>query len=62
VRPGRRFAGLGAMLLALVQDAARRAGFRRIIHAYMHESNQSLNLSAHYARVFRRYHLLARPT
>jgi GNAT superfamily N-acetyltransferase len=59
VLPDRRFAGLGAVLLSMVQTAARRAGYQRIIHAYMHESNQSLNLSARSAQVFRRYTLLA---
>jgi hypothetical protein len=31
-----------------------------VIHALMHESNNSLNLSGHYARPFRRYALFAR--
>jgi len=62
IRPGRQFAGLGAVLNAIVQESAHRAGFRRIIHAYMHEHNSSLNLSAHSARVFRRYTLFARST
>lgn len=60
VRPGRTFAGLGAVLMPQVRAAARAAGFTRLIHAYMHEANASLRLSAHYARVFRRYVLLAR--
>ncbi len=57
VRPGRAFAGLGAVLLAQVHDHARQLGFRRVIHALMHESNKSRNLSAHYARTIRRYTL-----
>lgn len=60
VRPGRAWAGLGAVLLAEVQAAARRLGFRRAIHALMHERNASRNLSAHYARTIRRYTLFAR--
>jgi GNAT superfamily N-acetyltransferase len=62
VRPGRRFAGLGAILVAAVRTAARHAGFRHMIHAYMHADNSSLNLSAHEATVFRRYTLLAHRT
>lgn len=60
VRPGRACAGLGAWLLAEVHRSARALGFRRAIHALMHESNRSRNLSAHYARTIRRYELLAK--
>lgn len=60
VRPGRVCAGLGAVLLDAVHTAARRLGFTRAIHALMHESNRSRNLSAHYATTIRRYSLLAR--
>jgi len=60
VLPGRAYAGLGAVLLAEVHAAARRLGFTRAIHALMHESNASRNLSAHYARTIRRYALFAR--
>lgn len=59
VLPGRAYAGLGAVLLAEVHAAARRLGFRRAIHALMHETNTSRNLSAHYAATIRRYALLA---
>jgi dolichol kinase/L-amino acid N-acyltransferase YncA len=60
VLPARRCAGLGALLLGEVHAAAGRLGFTRVIHALMHESNPSRNLSAHYARTFRRYTLFAR--
>ncbi len=60
VLPGRTYAGLGAVLLDAAHQAARRLGFRRAIHALMHETNQSRNLSAHYARTIRRYTLFAR--
>lgn len=60
VRPGRAYAGLGAVLMPPVRAAARAAGFTRLIHAFMHEANPSLRLSAHYARSFRRYVLLSR--
>ncbi|MFO1452478.1 MAG: hypothetical protein U1F61_30205 [Opitutaceae bacterium] len=60
VRPGRACAGLGAWLLAEVHQAARALGYRRAIHALMHESNRSRNLSAHYARTIRRYALFSK--
>jgi predicted N-acetyltransferase YhbS len=60
VLPGRTYAGLGAVLVNLVQEEAYHSGFRRVIHALMHESNQSKNLSAHTAEIFRRYTLYAR--
>lgn len=61
VLPGRMNAGLGGVLVARCQQAARALGFRRVIHALMHESNNSLNLSGHYATLFRRYTLYSRP-
>lgn len=60
VRPGRAYAGLGAWLLAEVHESARRLGYRRAIHALMHESNRSRNLSAHYAQILRRYTLFGK--
>lgn len=60
VRPGRTYAGLGAWLLAEVHEAARRLGYRRAIHALMHDSNRSRNLSAHYAQILRRYTLFGK--
>lgn len=60
VLPGRSYAGLGALLVDRVHAAGHALGFRRAIHALMHESNQSRNLSAHYAVTIRRYTLLAR--
>jgi L-amino acid N-acyltransferase YncA len=61
VLPGRAHAGLGNVLVARCQQAARALRCRRVIHALMHESNNSLNLSGHYAKPFRRYALFARP-
>lgn len=60
VAPGRTYAGLGAVLLDRVHKAAQARGFRKVIHALMHESNSSMNLSARNARVFRRYTLFAK--
>ena len=42
------------------QQAARALGFCRVVHALMDESNNSLDLSGHYAKPFRRYMLFAR--
>jgi GNAT superfamily N-acetyltransferase len=52
--------GLGGLLFADVHAAAGRLGFKRAIHALMHESNKSRRMSAHYARIIRRYTLFAR--
>jgi GNAT superfamily N-acetyltransferase len=60
VLPGRTQAGLGSLLIARCQQAARALGFRRVIHALMHESNNSRNISGHYAKPFRRYTLFSR--
>ena len=60
VRPGRAYAGLGAWLLAEVHRSARQLGYTRAIHALMHESNRSKNLSAHYAQPLRRYALFSK--
>jgi len=35
-------------------------GFTRAIHALMHETNKSRNLSARYARTIRRYTLFSK--
>ncbi len=60
VLPGRRQAGLGAWLVADVQQRARALGFRRAIHALMHESNRSRNISRHTAQTMRGYSLFAK--
>jgi GNAT superfamily N-acetyltransferase len=53
-------AGLGALLLSQVQEIARRAGFKRCVHALMYEGNVSRNTSLRYATVMRRYALFSR--
>ncbi len=61
VLPGRDYAGLGSALAARTQRIACELGYRRIIHALMHEGNNSRNLSVRYnARPFRRYTLYSR--
>ena len=52
--------GLGGVLMDLVQRTAREIGFRRAIHALIHDDNVSGRLSARTARTFRRYALFAR--
>lgn len=59
VDPGRRCAGLGKLLLERVQHAAHERGFRRAIHALMHDGNASTRLGRG-ARTIRRYALFAR--
>jgi GNAT superfamily N-acetyltransferase len=60
VRPGRRNAGLGSVLVDEIQAIGKELGFRRCIHALMHESNASRNISGHYAQTIRRYTLFYR--
>lgn len=60
VLPGREYAGLGNLLAARCQAAAHALGYHRVIHALMHESNESRSLSAHYAEPFRGYALYSR--
>ena len=60
VVPDRAYAGLGSTLVQQTHRAARALGFRRMIHALMHEANASLNISARYAKPFRRYTLFAK--
>ncbi|HEX3134219.1 MAG TPA: GNAT family N-acetyltransferase, partial [Planctomycetota bacterium] len=59
VLPGRDLAGLGKVLLERCQYAALAAGFRRAVHALMHDGNASRNLGDD-AREIRRYTLFAR--
>jgi L-amino acid N-acyltransferase YncA len=60
VRPGRAYAGLAHLLAERAATAALELGYVRAVHALMHEANSSLNWSARYGRVFRRYALLGR--
>jgi GNAT superfamily N-acetyltransferase len=60
VVPGRASAGLGSVLVSSVHTEALRLGFSQVVHALMHESNNSKNISGHYARTIRRYTLFSR--
>lgn len=62
VRPGRAGAGLGSVLIDGFQRAARRLGYRRVIHALMHEGNRSRQMVARFGRPMRQYALYARRT
>jgi L-amino acid N-acyltransferase YncA len=57
VLPGRAYAGLGNLLLVKVQAIAHSLGYRRAIHALMHDGNHSRNISDRYGQVIRRYAL-----
>ena len=62
VHPAHRAAGLGDLLVARCQVVAHELGYTRAIHALMHESNVSRNISRRYeAKIIRRYGLFARP-
>jgi GNAT superfamily N-acetyltransferase len=59
VHPNNAGSGLGSVLMDRFQQAALSLGYRRVIHALMHETNRSLRISAHYGRPMRRYTLYA---
>jgi hypothetical protein len=60
VLPGRAYAGLGNVLLAMTHRIAHDSGFKRAIHALMYEGNNSLIISNRFSRPFRRYVLFAK--
>jgi GNAT superfamily N-acetyltransferase len=61
VHPEQMGQGLGTLLVAHAQEEAGRLGYRRAIHALMHEANSSRRISNHTARTLRRYTLFSRP-
>ncbi|MBS1810586.1 MAG: GNAT family N-acetyltransferase [Acidobacteria bacterium] len=60
VLPEQQFAGLGSLMVARSHEIAAARGYKRAIHALMHETNKSRRISQHYSRPMRRYSLLAR--
>jgi len=58
--PDPELRGLGGLLVGRVQQAGLRLGFKRCIHALMHENNISRKISSHYAVPMRRYTLYSR--
>jgi hypothetical protein len=61
IMPGREHAGLGIWMVRQLHRAAMSLNYRRVIHALMHESNGSLNISRRYARHMRSYTLFSKP-
>jgi GNAT superfamily N-acetyltransferase len=59
--PTRRFGGLGAWMVAVAHERAEALGYRRAVHALMHDANNSSNISRRYGTVMRRYALYAKP-
>ena len=60
ILPKASLRGLGSVLVARLHSMAHELGYKRVIHALMHENNTSLNVSRHYATVMRRYTLYSR--
>jgi hypothetical protein len=52
--------GLGHLLTVQCQVAAYALGYRRVIHALMHDDNISSKISARYAQPIRGYTLFAK--
>lgn len=59
INPNRKFAGLGILLVDLVQKEAREAGLKYAIHALMHNNNSSANIGKH-AEFLREYTLFSK--
>jgi len=49
--------GLGGLLVGRCQQAARRLGLTKMVHALMYDDNVSRKISLHYAKPMRRYTL-----
>ncbi|HEX9926385.1 MAG TPA: GNAT family N-acetyltransferase [Anaerolineae bacterium] len=61
VHPDHRSGGLGSLLVARCHEIAHSLGYRRTIHALMHETNDSRKIGRrNEARVMRRYALFAK--
>ena len=60
VLPNERYAGLGSLLVARSHEIAASLGYKRAIHALMHEGNKSRRISQHYSQPLRRYVLFGK--
>jgi GNAT superfamily N-acetyltransferase len=60
ILPDPELRGLGGVLVARMHQAGHRLGYKRAIHALMHEDNVSRNISSHYATTMRKYALFSR--
>ena len=58
--PGRRYAGIGALLTQRIRARIAELGYECAIHALMHESNVSAALSGRFGTVLRRYALFSK--
>ena len=62
VHPDHRVSGLGTLLVARCHEIAHELGYKRVVHALMHENNRSRKISSRFqSRVIRRYALFAKP-
>ncbi len=60
-KSGRNYAGISSLLFKRVVAKAIQNGYKHIIHAFMHKSNQSLNLSRKYnSKIIRTYQLFVK--
>lgn len=57
---GRRYGGLGAVMVGRLHERALALGYSRLIHALQHEANQVRNMSGFFGEVMRRYTLYSR--
>jgi len=60
VLPEKANAGLGSFLVAYSHVCALEQGYRRVIHALMHNNNVSMNISRKTAKPIRTYELFAK--
>jgi len=61
VLPGRRYAGLGLVLVDLLHESSHALGYQRLIHALQHEGNNKVrNMSEYFGQVMRKYTLYSR--
>ena len=61
VHPAYRVGGIGSLLVARCQETAGRLGYRRAIHALMHDGNTSGKISRrNQSRLLRRYALFSK--
>lgn len=58
--PGRKYAGIGNYLVHTIHQLAMKQGFRKIIHALMHDNNISKTISDKSALTIRKYTLFGR--
>jgi GNAT superfamily N-acetyltransferase len=60
ILPDAELRGLGSVLVAHAHEQGLGIGYCRCIHALMHESNISRNISGHFATTMRRYAIYGR--